>query len=46
MGNNKWKSSPTKGDYLFNTEALALTLKRLFVIEKQNQYAEKTTPAF
>lgn len=25
--NNKWKSSPTKGDYLFNTEALALTFK-------------------
>ena len=25
--NNKWKSSPTLGDYLFNTEALALTFR-------------------
>ena len=29
--NNKWKSSPTKGDYLFNTEALALTFKGKFL---------------
>jgi len=29
--NNKWKSSPTKGDYLFNTEALALTFKGKFM---------------
>ncbi|HDO26948.1 MAG TPA: IS91 family transposase [Bacteroidetes bacterium] len=28
--NNKWKSSPTKGDYLFNTEALASTFKGKF----------------
>ena len=29
--NNKWKSSPTKGDYLFNTEALASTFKGKFL---------------
>lgn len=29
--NNKWKSSPTKGDYLFNTEALVLTFKGKFM---------------
>ena len=29
--NNRWKSSPTKGDYLFNTEALALTFKGKFL---------------
>jgi len=29
--NNKWKSSPTKGDYLFDTEALALTFKGKFL---------------
>ena len=29
--NNKWKSSPTLGDYLFNTEALALTFRGKFL---------------
>ena len=29
--NNKWKSSPTSGDYLFNTEALALTFRGKFL---------------
>ena len=29
--NNKWKSSPTLGDYLFNTEALALTYRGKFL---------------
>ena len=29
--NNKWKSSPTAGDYLFNTEALALTFRGKFL---------------
>ena len=29
--NNKWKSSPTNGDYLFNTQALALTFKGKFM---------------
>ena len=29
--NNKWKSSPTKGDYLFNAQALALTFKGKFL---------------
>ena len=29
--NNKWKSSPTKGDYLFNTEALAQTFQGKFL---------------
>lgn len=29
--NDKWKSSPTKGDYLFNTQALALTFRGKFL---------------
>lgn len=29
--NNKWKSSPTSGDYLFNAEALALTFRGKFL---------------
>lgn len=29
--NNKWKSSPTSGDYLFNVEALALTFRGKFL---------------
>ena len=29
--NNKWKSSPTAGDYLFNTEALGLTFRGKFL---------------
>jgi hypothetical protein len=29
--NNKWKSSPSNGDYLFNVEALGLTFKGKFL---------------
>ena len=29
--NNKWKSSPTDGDYLFNVEALSKTYKGIFM---------------
>ncbi len=29
--NNKWKSSPTNGDYLFNVEALSKTYKGIFM---------------
>ncbi len=35
--NNKWKSSPTEGDYLFNTQALALTFRGMF-LEKLKEY--------
>lgn len=38
--NNKWKSSPSNGDYLFNTEALALTFKGKFLCYLKEYYNE------
>ena len=38
--NNKWKSSPTKGDYLFNAEALALTFKGKFLWYLKNYFKD------
>ena len=38
--NNKWKSSPSGGDYLFNYEALAITFKGKFMFYLKKLYME------
>ncbi len=38
--NNKWKSSPSGGDYLFNFEALAKTFKGKFMFYLKRYYKE------
>jgi len=38
--NNKWKSSPNGGDYLFNYEALAKTFKGKFMFYLKRYYKE------
>jgi hypothetical protein len=38
--NNKWKSSPNGGDYLFNQQALAMTFKGKFLFYLKQFYKE------
>jgi len=39
-GNNKWKSSPTSGDYLFNTHTLGAVFKGKFLSAIKQMYKE------
>ena len=39
--NNKWKSTPTNGGYLFNVEALAKTFKSKFIKDLKEMYRNR-----
>jgi hypothetical protein len=39
--NNKWKSTPTNGDYLFNTDAMGQTFKGVFMKKLKDLYKNK-----
>ena len=39
--NNKWKSTPTDGNYLFNVEALSKTFKKMFISKLKEMYRNR-----